>query len=136
MISRVSGFYSNWSPSIFTNFIKVLTDSHKIEGFDASFKIPFLIGEVGSFRLTLNTLNSLNVKHNSQKFDFEQAFKEPELYPEYLETTAKEAEQLKEESRARLVTDTAGMSTPKGWHQRFRFILTQASSNISYLKIR
>ena len=80
MISRVSGFYSNWSPSIFTNFIKVLTDSHKIEGFDDSFKIPFLIGEVGSFRLTLNTLNSLNVKHNSQKFDFEQAFKEPELY--------------------------------------------------------
>jgi hypothetical protein len=81
-------------------------------------------------------LNSLNVKHNSQKFDFEQAFKEPELDTEYLETTAKEEEQLKEESRARLVTDTAGMSTPKGWHQRFRFILTQASSNISYLKIR
>jgi hypothetical protein len=107
MISRVSGFYSDWSPSIFTDFIKVLTDSHKIDGTDDSFKIPFLVGEVGSFRLTLNTLNRLNVKPDSQKFDFEKTIKETELDPEYLDAVAKQAEQLKEESRARLVTDTA-----------------------------
>jgi hypothetical protein len=106
MISRVSGFYSEWSPSIFTNFIKVLTDSHEIEGNDDSFEIP-KVGKIDEFRLTLKSMNSLNVKHDSQKFDFEEAFKEPELDPESLETIAKEAEQLKEESRARLITDTA-----------------------------
>ncbi len=111
-IGGASGFYSSWSPSITPDFIKVLTDSHEIEGSDDSFKIP-LVGEVDSFKLTFNTLHSLNIKPDSQKFDFEKAVKVQELDSEYLDTIIKEAElikeaeQLKDESNARLIADSA-----------------------------
>lgn len=55
MVGRVSGFYSEWSPSISTAFIKILTNSkeHQIdvpEGTDI--KVPTL-GTVGEARFTL-----------------------------------------------------------------------------------
>jgi hypothetical protein len=105
-IGGVSGFYSSWSPSITPDFIKVLTNSHEIEGSDDSFKIP-LVGEVDSFKLTFNTLNNLNVKPDSQKFDFEKEIKVQELDSEYLDTIIKDAEQLKDESYASVVTASA-----------------------------
>jgi hypothetical protein len=92
-ISGASGFYSDWSPSITPSFIKVLTDSQKIEGHDDSFKIP-LVGKVDSFNLALKTVNELNVKPDSQKFDFEKAVEEPELDSNYLDNVLKQAEDL------------------------------------------
>lgn len=106
LIRWVSGFYSNWSPETSTDFIKVLTDSHKIEGHDGSFNLP-RVGKVDEFSLTLKSINRLNVKPESQKFDFEKAVKEQELDSEYLDTITKQAEQLKDESYARLVADSA-----------------------------
>lgn len=125
-IGRVSGFYSEWSPSITPRFIKVLTAEHEIESHDDSqVKIP-LVGKVGEFRLTLETMNKLNVKPDSQKFDFEKAFQEQELDPEYLDKIMKEAElikeaeQLKDESNARLVADSVASN-----HQLFDQVISK-----------
>jgi len=101
-IGGVSGFYSGWSPSITPSFIKVLTDSHKIEGHDDSFKIP-LVGKVDSFNLALMTVNELNVKPDSQKFDFEKALEEPEFVSEYFDKAIEQAELLKDDSQSRAV---------------------------------
>lgn len=103
-ISGVSGFYSSWSPSIFPNYIKVLTNSHNIEDRDASqVDIP-LVGKVDGFSLTLKTMNCLNVKPESQKFDFEKALQESELDSEYLDNVIRQSELLKGDSHNRAVT--------------------------------
>lgn len=129
MISHVSGFYSDWSPSISPDFIKVLTDSHKIEGHDDSFEIP-TVGKVDQFRLTLKSMNMLNVKPNSQKFDFEKAVEEQELDSEQLDTVTKQAEQLKAESYARVVTDSAAST-----HLLINKVITEQLKDESFARV-
>jgi hypothetical protein len=103
-ISRASGFYSGWSPSISPDYIKVLTSSHTILDRDASQVDLPLVGKVGEFSLTLRTVNNLDVKPDSQKFDFEKTLQEPELDSEYLENVIKQSELLKDDSHNRAVT--------------------------------
>lgn len=63
-LSRVSGFYSEWSPSISTNRIKVLTrgSEHKVEAPEGCEVSPPRLGEVGEFALTASRRNALELK--------------------------------------------------------------------------
>jgi hypothetical protein len=60
----VSGFYSEWSPSISTNRIKVLTrgSEHKVEAPEGCEVVPPRLGEVGEFALTAARRNALVLK--------------------------------------------------------------------------
>ncbi|WP_439634678.1 hypothetical protein [Glycocaulis sp.] len=55
-VKRVAGFYSDWSPAISTDNIKVLTGNekdHPVELLDGSEIVPPRLGEVGEVSLTL-----------------------------------------------------------------------------------
>ncbi len=55
-VGRVAGFYSDWSPSISTDSIKVLTDyekGHPVEIPEGSEIVPPRLGKVGKVSLTL-----------------------------------------------------------------------------------
>jgi hypothetical protein len=67
-IGRVSGFYSEWSPSITTRRVKVLTrgSEHKIEVPENCVVNPPRLGKVGEFALTAVRRNTLRLE---QKFD-------------------------------------------------------------------
>lgn len=62
--SDVSGFYSDWSPSISTNSIKILTSYHSVEGDEKIVESIPKVGDVGEFRLMLYSDKNLNVKLN------------------------------------------------------------------------
>jgi hypothetical protein len=61
---NVSGFYSDWSPSISTNSIKILTSFHSVEGDEKIIETLSKIGDVGEFGLIAYTDKNLNVKLN------------------------------------------------------------------------
>lgn len=62
--SDVSGFYSDWSPSISTNSIKILTSYHSVEGDEKIVESIPKVGDVGEFGLMLYSDKNLNVKLN------------------------------------------------------------------------
>lgn len=68
-LGRVAGFYSEWSPSVSTNRIKVLTggSEHKVEVPDGCEVDPPRLGEVGEFALTATSRNSLKLKRDSDE---------------------------------------------------------------------
>jgi hypothetical protein len=93
---NVSGFYSDWSPSISTNSIKVLTKYHTVVGDKEIIDSLSKIGDVGEFGLVAYTDKNLNVKMdnssisihslfedevdlNSNDFEFENEPEKPEL---------------------------------------------------------
>lgn len=75
-LSAVSGLYSDWSPSITTGRVKVLT-AHKehvvIKKDDCKIDPPRL-GEVGEFRLSLTQRNKLNLKQDLRCIDADKIF--------------------------------------------------------------
>jgi hypothetical protein len=70
-LGRVAGFYSEWSPSVSTNRIKVLTSEseHKVESPDGCDVDPPRLGEVGEFALTAMCRNTLQLKQESDSWD-------------------------------------------------------------------
>lgn len=84
-VSRVSGFYSDWSPSISTNSVKVLA-----HGSDQEIDIPEgceikppNLGNVGKFDLTLITRSKLNPKQNLKALNISKLFEDDhEIYEE------------------------------------------------------
>lgn len=60
-LGRVDGFYSDWSPSIRTSRIKVLTrgSEHKVEVPDGCEVEPPRLGDVGEFELTATSRRTL-----------------------------------------------------------------------------
>lgn len=94
-ISRVSGFYSDWSPSITTNSVKVLA-----RGSDQEIEIPEgceieppTLGEVGKFDLTLTTRSKFNPKQNFNTLNISKLFEDDyEIYEE--EEVAEEPEDV------------------------------------------
>jgi hypothetical protein len=84
-LSRVSGFYSDWSPSISTNSVKVLTrgSDHEIKKPDGCDIDPPRLGEVGKFDLTLITRCKLNPKQNLKTLKLSKLFEDDlETYEE------------------------------------------------------
>ena len=75
-IGGVSGFYSHWSPSITTSYIKVLTEYHKVDGSDTSPVNILKTGSVGNFSIALHTKNDLNIAPNFETIDFYKKFRE------------------------------------------------------------
>ena len=75
-LSRVAGFYSDWSPSISTSQVKVLTGEHVIEGLEGKDIEPSTIGSVGEFGITLHSINDLKAKLNNKAIDFYKQFEE------------------------------------------------------------
>lgn len=67
-IGMVSGFYSEWSPSITTNRVKILTsgEEHKVEVEGGSLAQIRKLGEVGDFRLSAVLRNPLPERHFSK----------------------------------------------------------------------
>ncbi len=68
-VVNVEGFYSEWSPSISTSNVKVLTREreHKVEEADgASFKIPRL-GNVGEVNLTISSRKRREAVQNKEE---------------------------------------------------------------------
>lgn len=84
-ISRVSGFYSDWSPSISTNSVKVLARGSEQEiDIPEGCKIdPPKLGSVGKFDLTLITRSKLDPKQNFNTLNISKLFEDDyEMYEE------------------------------------------------------
>lgn len=78
MLAGVDGFYSEWSPSITTNSIKVLThdDEHKVVKPDGCDIDPPRLLKVGEFELTLIKRYKLNPKQNLETLNISSLFNE------------------------------------------------------------
>lgn len=73
-MSRVDGFYSEWSPLISASKVKVLTNFHDIENIDESkVDIPKL-GNVGEFSINFHSMAVLDIKPNLEPRDFYRQF--------------------------------------------------------------
>jgi hypothetical protein len=83
-LGRVSGFYSEWSPSVSTNRIKVLTrgSEHNVELPDECEVDPPRLGTVGEFVLTVARRNALELK------------REPDVWVEGEEDELVESEEI------------------------------------------
>jgi hypothetical protein len=75
-LSQVAGFYSDWSPSISTSQVKVLTSEHVIDGLEGKDIVPLTIGSVGKFGITLHSINNLKAKLNTKAIEFYRQFEE------------------------------------------------------------
>jgi hypothetical protein len=77
-ISRVSGFYSDWSPSISTNSVKVLTrgSEHEVIKPDGCNIDPPRLGKVGKFDLTLVSRCKLDPKQNLTTINISKLFED------------------------------------------------------------
>jgi hypothetical protein len=75
-LSGVSGFYSDWSPAISTNHVKILTSSHEIEGLEGVDIEPPKLGSVSDIDIYLKSVNNLNAKSNLKNKNFYQQFDE------------------------------------------------------------
>lgn len=86
-LERVSGFYSEWSPDVSTNKIKILTQSNKQKIIlPENCKIdPPRLGDVGEFEITIIQRNKINPKQNLGGIDIDKLFEEPENEEEVLE---------------------------------------------------
>jgi hypothetical protein len=102
-LSRVSGFYSEWSPSISTRMVKVLTSGseHEIIKSDGCDINPPRLGNIGKFDLTLITRCKLNPKQDFTALNISKAFDDDDFYEE--EREVKEAEDLTQLALARIV---------------------------------
>jgi len=75
-LSRVSGFYSAWSPDISTSYVKVLTRDQVIEGLEGHDFEPPKLGEVGECEITFQSIQNLKAKRD--QVDFYKQFDEYE----------------------------------------------------------
>jgi len=75
-VSGISGFYSQWSPSITTGYIKVLTEYHQVEGSDTSQVKILRTGHVSDFIISMHTINELSIKPNFESINFYKKFRE------------------------------------------------------------
>lgn len=73
-VSRVSGFYSEWSPAISTRFAKILSNHQKIEGVKEGSFQPEVVGRVGEFELNFTTLNKLFLRQTLLPVDLDKEF--------------------------------------------------------------
>jgi hypothetical protein len=114
-ISRVSGFYSDWSPSISTNSVKVLA-----RGSDQEIEIPEgceieppKLGEVGKFDLTLTTRSKLNPKQNFNTLNISKLFEDDyEIYEEEAEEEPEDINKLLLTKIARNQAELIKLKTP------------------------
>lgn len=84
-VSSVSGFYSDWSPSITTNSVKVLArgSEQEIDVPEGCEIEPPRLGYVGKFDLTLITRAKFNLKQNFNTLNISKIFEdEYEVYEE------------------------------------------------------
>lgn len=81
-LSEISGFYSEWSPSIRTSEVKVLTSSHDIEGLEGKEIEPPKLGSVNEFVISLYSINNLKAKFNREPVDFYKQFEDTSDYEE------------------------------------------------------
>lgn len=83
-LSRVSGFYSEWSPSISTSRVKVLARGREQEIIkpDECDIEPPRLGEVEKFDLTLITRCKLNPKQDFTTLNISKLFDKEEVYEE------------------------------------------------------
>ena len=84
-VSKVSGFYSGWSPDIKTSYVKVLTphktDQKIIMPEGCKINLPRL-GKVGEFELNLITRCKFFPKQNLETLNISKLFEEEEVFSE------------------------------------------------------
>jgi len=96
-LSNISGFYSEWSPSISTRRVKVLSrgsehDPEKIEGCDIE---PPRLGDVGKFDLNLTTRCKLNPKQDLSTLNISKVFVDDiDLYENEIEEVPEKPEDV------------------------------------------
>jgi hypothetical protein len=83
-LSRVSGFYSEWSPSISTKSVKVLVkgDDQQLIKPDGCEIEPPRLGEIGEMDLMLITRCKLNIKQNLATLNISELFNDETPYEE------------------------------------------------------
>lgn len=74
-LGQVRGFYSVWSPQLYSNELKILTSKVDINGLKDVVKI-YKVGEVGKCELSLLTTNKLNIKNDFQYESVERMFQD------------------------------------------------------------
>ena len=83
-LKNVSGFYSDWSPSVSTNYIKILTDSetHRVVMQEGCKINPLRLGSVSEFNMSITQRHILNPKQDLRGVDIDKLFEESEDYEE------------------------------------------------------
>jgi hypothetical protein len=84
-LSMVSGFYAEWSPSISTSMIKILTNSilgdsqdQEVITLDDCEIDPPRLGDIGEFSMRIIQRNKLNPKQDLRSINIDELFEEPD----------------------------------------------------------
>lgn len=101
-LGRVSGLYSEWSPSVSTSRIKVLThgSEHQVEAPEKCEIDPPRLGEVGEFSLTAGCRNALELRRAPDDWDEENEIVDSEAIPVSSPEHQRHDESLKRLSKA------------------------------------
>jgi len=82
-LGHVDGFYSEWSPSISTDYIKILTRGNVVENKqELKFNYP-IVGNVEEFDIYLKSHSDLSLKKSFQPLDIDKTFDENKLNDDY-----------------------------------------------------
>lgn len=79
-LGNVSGFYSEWSPSISTNNIKILTADQKIIFPENCEIVPPRLDDVGELSISITQRNIINQKQDPRGIDINKLSEEPDDY--------------------------------------------------------
>jgi len=90
-VGGVSGFYSNWSPAVSAEFVKILTSSHVVETSDKSKVQPPKLGSVDEFSISFITFSRLKLKQNFQPIDVDKVFYDSEIIEDRVEDVGQES---------------------------------------------
>jgi len=77
-ISKIDGVYAQWTPTITTQYAKILTLDNIVDDVDLKEFEGTTVGKVGEFDISFITHSKLNIKQDSRSIDFNNEFNNDE----------------------------------------------------------
>ena len=77
-ISKIDGVYAQWTPTITTQYAKILTLDNIVDDVDLNEFEGTTVGKVGEFDISFITHSKLNIKQDSRSIDFNNEFSNDE----------------------------------------------------------
>lgn len=74
-ISKIEGVYAEWTPTITTQYAKILTPNNIVDDVDLKDFEGTTVGKVGEFDISFLTHSRLNIKQDLRPIDFDNEFR-------------------------------------------------------------
>ena len=81
-VSKIDGVYAEWTPTITTQYAKILTANNIVDDVNLQDFEGTTVGKVGEFDISFSTHSKLNIKQDSRPMDFNAKFFNDEDEPE------------------------------------------------------